>query len=220
MSSSENTPPAKLTAYERWELPLVNAEHSGSRGKPAKDIYPPSARDIEAIFQQARDNGYQEGYQEGMQAGEKQGYEEKKQAIIDTIEMLSQVMQQLSRPIAEIDQVIMQQIYGMVSIICERVIHRSIEHEREIIMNVINTAMSELPVNEMNIRIRVNPVDAEFIARNLQSLAMSASGDINHNIIGDASISRGGCVVETGSSEVDARLETRIGKMFDELHGE
>lgn len=91
--SSEERP---LTAYERWELPLMN-EGETSRGgsaiamsksprKPAVAAgpppapRPPTAAELEAIrqaaWQEGRDEGYQEGLQKGLEEGRKKGHQE------------------------------------------------------------------------------------------------------------------------------------------------
>ena len=82
--------PRDLSAWERWELPLLDQQGNEVAPEPSRrsreeerDVKPLTAADIEAIRQSAweegltegREQGHQEGLQEGRKKGEKEGYE-------------------------------------------------------------------------------------------------------------------------------------------------
>ena len=65
----------------------------------------------------------------------------------------------------------------------------------------------------MPAKLLLNPLDAQLIEAN-QGSALQDSG---WKIVHDASISRGGCRLETGSNDVDATVEKRIEKLMATL---
>lgn len=90
--SPSDVPPEKLTAYERWELPVMgdaNAPRRTPAAKPsaakspqgpAKPVKPPTAAELEAIreaaYKEGLDQGRHDGLKLGREAGLAQGLEE------------------------------------------------------------------------------------------------------------------------------------------------
>jgi len=58
--------------------------------------------------------------------------------------------------------------------------------------------------------IKINPLDYEFIKENTQILDNSDKGAYSFEFEPDASISPGGCYIETDNGAVDGRLESQI----------
>jgi len=79
-SNRDRIPSGDLTAYERWELPLLDEE--GRRGASVeseeRNVKPMTAEELEAIHNEAVEEGRREGYeagkQEGMDQGAREGY--------------------------------------------------------------------------------------------------------------------------------------------------
>lgn len=73
-------PKEQLTAYERWELPLLDARGNEVAREEEREVKPLTAADIDEIREAAREDGYNEGreqgYQDGLKAGKEEGHQE------------------------------------------------------------------------------------------------------------------------------------------------
>jgi flagellar biosynthesis/type III secretory pathway protein FliH len=100
--------------------------------------------------------------------------------------------------------------------IATKIIHVSIEKDREIIVSVVREAIRKLGGWEEKLMIRVNPADYDIMLTNLEVLREeSRLRDIT--IEPSASISPGGCYIETPSGEVDARIEEQLKEIRDAI---
>ncbi|MFW5825731.1 MAG: flagellar assembly protein FliH, partial [Marinobacter sp.] len=70
-------PPEELSAWERWELPLLDKQGNEVPREEEIEVKPLTAADIEAIRQSAweegRDEGLKSGYEEGLKKGAEEG---------------------------------------------------------------------------------------------------------------------------------------------------
>ena len=68
---SKRIPKEQMTAWERWELPLL--DERGNQVVEEEEVKPLTAADLEEIRQAAREDGFQEGRQAGYAEGFEQG---------------------------------------------------------------------------------------------------------------------------------------------------
>ena len=66
-------PKENLTAYERWELPLLDAKGNEVAREEELNVKPLTAANIEEIRQAAYADGLEEGRKEGFEAGHEEG---------------------------------------------------------------------------------------------------------------------------------------------------
>jgi len=89
--------------------------------------------------------------------------------------------------------------------IARQVVQRELSTQPEQIRDVVTQAIAALPAGNRHVRIHLHPEDAHLLAENLD---VHDGG--SWKIIEDASLTRGGCIVDTGATRIDARLETRL----------
>jgi flagellar biosynthesis/type III secretory pathway protein FliH len=100
--------------------------------------------------------------------------------------------------------------------IAKKIIQVNIEKDREIIISVVGEAIRKLGGWEEKIVIRVNPADYDTMLSHLDVLK-GESRLRNITIEPSASISPGGCYLETTSGEVDARIEEQLKEIRDAI---
>ena len=76
-------------------------------------------------------------------------------------------------------------------------------------------AIGHLPIAARNPRVRLNPEDVELVSN---ALSLN-EGQQAYTIDADPLISRGGCLVETDSSFVDATVEARLAAIINAAIG-
>lgn len=233
-------PKEKLTAYQRWELAAFDEEEqaaeapakAGEAPPPAEIPEPeeapeqipvvlPTAADIERMHNEAHEQGYSEGYAEGRPAGYSDGYAagqtegqaEGQAQARDTAARMAEILESLEQAIGGIEQDIAQQLLETAVEIASQVLRQSLRIKPELVLPVVREALTTLQPGSNHLALLVHPDDAALIRARM--------GDhLAHNdwrIIEDESLTRGGCKVELGASEVDATLETRWKRVLETI---
>jgi flagellar assembly protein FliH len=83
------------------------------------------------------------------------------------------------------------------------------------VVGIVRDALQSLPVAARDIKVHLNPEDAKLVRQHLPAVDQ----DRAWTIVEDPMLTRGGARVATASSQVDARLESRLGALVVELLG-
>ena len=199
----------KLSAWERWEMAILDgpeAERSpGKRDAPLlePEIALPTAEEIEQLRQSAQQEGFQRGHRDGYSAGQAQASAEGRQ--------LAELAVQLDQALAQFDQQVAEDLLHLAIEVARQVVRQSVAVKPERVIGVIHEALAQMPLQHAVIRL--NPEDA--------SLARSYLGDqlahAGHRILEDPRQERGGCVIESGGSQLDASVSTRWRRVAESL---
>jgi flagellar assembly protein FliH len=177
--------PEKLTAWQRWEAP--NLEASGLR---AGQVALPTAAQIEEIQRQAREEGFQAGHAEGVQ---KAMQENRRLAdLIGALEM-------------QVDEQVAHELLDLSLDIARQILHQALKVNPEQLLGVVREAIATLPHYNQGAHLVLHPDDAALV-RERMGEQLSHSG---WKIFEDARVERGGARIETANSQIDASLETR-----------
>ncbi|WP_028694538.1 flagellar assembly protein FliH [Pseudomonas cremoricolorata] len=183
---------------------------------PIEQVQPLTLEDLEAIRQEAYNEGFATGEREGFHSTQLKVRQEAEVALSAKLASLEQVMQHLLEPIAEQDTQIERGLVHLVSHIARQVIGRELHTDSSQITQVLREALKLLPMGAENIRIHLNPQD--FVA----AKALRERHEEQWKLLEDESLLPGGCRIETAHSRIDASMETRMEKavaqLFDQLH--
>lgn len=153
------------------------------------------------------DKGFTAGLDKGIEAGQKE--------IIERLKRLDSVISELQHVKERKIQEILPEIVDLSLEIARKIVHKKIEQDREIIVEVVREAARKLG-REEKMLIRVNPADYDTMISNLEALREETRlKDIT--IEPSESVSPGGCYIETPTMEVDARIEEQIKEMRDAI---
>lgn len=231
----DRIPPEELSAWERWELPLLDEGGNEVPREEEQEVKPLTAADIEAIRQSAWEEGLQEGRQAGHEEGLRQGLEEgrergheegrqtgeregREQAETDTraqidekLARLESVLGELLAPIERHQDELESALVNLATVLARAVIYRELTVDSSQIARVVTDAVNSLPSTRENVRIRIHPSDAEWVREAAGRLEAEAT------ITEDDSILAGGCKVETRHSLVDYTVEKRFQKAVQSM---
>jgi flagellar assembly protein FliH len=239
-------PREKLTAYQRWELAAFDAEEEEenaaaaaaepdeAEAPPPVDEPPsqvevsegtavalPTAADIERIHNEAREQGHTEGYAEGyaagQAAGQAEGYavgqEEGETKAREIAARMAEILGNLEQAVGGIEQSVADRLLATAVEIANQVVRQSLSIKPDLLLPVVREAVEALQFGSGRPVLLVHPDDAALIRERM--------GDhLAHNhwrILDNSSLTRGGCRVELGASEVDATLETRWKRVVDTI---
>ncbi|MFI3122368.1 MAG: flagellar assembly protein FliH [Methylococcales bacterium] len=179
-----------------------------------------TVEEIEAIQKQAQSEGFalgkQEGYQAGFVEGSKKGYDENVHLIEVRTTQLVSLLEAFATPFKHLDESVEHALADLSVKIAKQILHREIELDSGQVTAAVKAAVAALPIASQNVKLYLNPEDADLVSFNL-GLGESPSA---WTIIEDASITRGGCKVETEISYVDATVENRLNAVLETMFGE
>ena len=170
-----------------------------------------TARQLESLQKQAYDEAYAAGYATG------------KSEAAAHVQRLGALMRTFARPLEELDATVEEALVALAVAIARQLIRRELRTDEGEIVSVVREALALLPVGVREVRVHLHPDDARVV----RALAAGGSGfgrdsspqDQVWRIVEDPALARGGCRVESESSQIDARLETRIGAIVSRLLG-
>ncbi len=219
--SNRVIPKEQLGDYRRWELESLDErllsrdskQEAGVVDQEVEHLSWPTAGEIEAIQQQAHDEGFaagrEEGYASGNEAGRQEGYRagydegrEKSQAELDRLKRL---MAMLDGALAQFDQELGEDILALSVAIARQITRNALNFRPEALLPVIHEAMAGLPQPNQHPRLILHPDDAALV----RSLMDDELAQLHCRIVEDSHVERGGCRVKTESSDVDATLPGR-----------
>ncbi len=230
--SDENTPPEQLSAWERWQLPNMDADiptKSNALNIPGKErprtvaeleeeeskVKPLTAEDLEAIRQAAYEDGLEQGREVGRAEGYDAGYLSGESDVKAALTRLSQISRALLEPIPQQDQELEQTLLHMVEQICKRVLHRELTIDSSSVTTVVQEAIDCINPGNQRLRIHLNKQDLELVLNHLHETGEWEEG---WRVLAHPTITPGGCIVETDTSMVDARAERRLASVIQQVY--
>lgn len=152
------------------------------------------------VTQRAHDDGYAKGHQEGIAAADSEMEE-----MLATMRGLIDMARAERHKIVEGAE---GEIVKLAMGIAERILHKAVEVDREIVVAIAKAAIADL-VDRESITVRVNPIDLERMKQHRDS--MLTLGETKHmRVIEDQRVDPGGVVVETEAGTHDAKIATQV----------
>jgi flagellar assembly protein FliH len=176
----------------RWEQPAMEG---GGRLL--------TARQLESLQQQAFDEAHAAGYAAGKAEARAQ------------VERFEALMRSLARPLEDLDESVERELVALAVSVAKMIIRRELRTDPGEIVAVVRDALALLPVGVREVRVHLHPEDAALV----RALASTADAQPGWRVVEDPVLSRGGCRIESETSQIDARLETRIGAVVSRLLG-
>ena len=157
----------------------------------AKQVLEQARQEAEELREQARQEGYQTGRSEGVS--------ELTETVAQASARLKQVESQLTSQLTEVAITIARKILG-----------KELESSPEMVVNIVQNALSEKARQRQEISLRVHPDDLELIRENRAQLLEVLSRAKEISIREDSDVERYGVVIETDAGTIDAQLDSQL----------
>lgn len=198
-------------AFERWEAPRMVSVNDAEADAGMLNV-----KSIEALQQQAQEEGYKAGFEQGHNAGFKAGQDAGKKDIQQQLNHLKNIISALDQPLAELDQQIEQDLVNLSITMTRQLLRRELKQEPEHVIGAMRAALEALPITDRKLKIYAHPDDLAIIQKGL-----SLDGEDNHRQwIEDPLLTRGGVRLETDQTSVDATVEARLNSVITKLLGD
>ncbi len=100
--------------------------------------------------------------------------------------------------------------------IAEKLLHRELKQRPELSKTMITEAL-RLAAGHPQLRIHLHPQDVQHLGDHASDLVRSITACAEAVVIPDPEVTRGGCRIETRHGEMDARVETMLARIAEEL---
>jgi len=188
---------------QRWELPNVGCLQPAS--KAANAAPQPTVRELEALEQQAREEGYAAGRAEGLAAA--------RQQLDERLARLDTLYEAAAHPLQALDEQTERELARLAMVVARRVIVHELQLSPGSIAQAVRQAAKALPAATRQLRVHVHPDD-------LLLLRELGTAETHWQLLADPALARGDCQLDSEHSRLDARVETRLAAVIDSVLGD
>ena len=149
--------------------------------------------------------------------GYKDGLEKARQESQSTIQHLQQLIEFLEHPLQSMSEEVEQQLSQVAVTLAQQLVRRELRFEPGEIIGLIRDSVKLLPGNARNIKILLNPEDANLV-RSAFSID-SSDDEQSWKLVEDPMITRGGCEIKSDPSSINATLENRLSALAASVLG-
>jgi flagellar assembly protein FliH len=199
MSERSRNARSPLSAtIERWRLPEVEGPIIGRSREDQRATAEGSAR---LVLKEAESRGYEAGM-----ARARTETSARLAALEERVQRLDAALQLLARPLEQLDAQIEGELAQLALAIGKQLARRELRIEPAQVIAILRESLALLPAAAREVRVHLHPEDAATVR---EHLTVPTSGRA-WALVEDPTLSRGGCIVHSDSSRIDARLESRI----------
>ncbi len=199
MSDARRSPAPAAAKIERWRLPEVEGPIIG---RPREDRRAAAAEEsVRHTLKEAQTRGYEAGM---ARASAETGA--RLAALEERVKRLDAALQLLARPLQQLDAEIEDELAQLALSVGKQLARRELHIEPTQVIAILRESLALLPIAAREVRVHLHPEDAATVREHLTTPAT----DRAWTIVEDPTLSRGGCVIHSQSSRIDARLEARI----------
>jgi flagellar assembly protein FliH len=201
---------AQAAAVERWALPDV-AGPIVSRVRDDKKNVPNTVDVLRQALQESEARGYQAGLAKA-QAESQVSLD----ALNARVAQLDSILQLLGQPLQQLDGEVEKELLHLTLAVGKQLARRELRVDPTQVIGIIRESLAQLPASARDVRIHLHPEDAVTVRERLAEPANERAW----TIIEDPTLSRGGCIVRTETSQIDVRLDSRINAIIANALGE
>jgi flagellar assembly protein FliH len=165
---------------------------------------PPSVK--EKLLSDREQRAYERGHADGQAAGHAAAMRVRSQHAAE----MARVLDALRGRFGELESEGAEQVLTLALTIARQVMRRELEVDRAAVMPALHEAVHAVIDQQAHPCIHMNPQDLAHLRDGLDADGLLKGC----RFIADAAISRGGCRVETGHSDVDATIESRWNRVL------
>ena len=158
--------------------------------------------DLDAIQQRAWQKGFDQGRAAGVEAGTRE--------LGARIEAIERILDALARPLEDVDHRVEEELLALVQAVVRQLVRRELRQDPGHLIGVIREGLAALPLASGDVSVRLHPADAEAIRERLAD----APGERAWRLESDPLMERGGCLIASPRSNIDARLEARLARVI------
>jgi flagellar assembly protein FliH len=194
-------PREELSSFSSWNPEtLSGSTMRNGTGAPAEDPVP-AAEILAQQLTAARQGGYQDGYRDGMAAleGFKQGF------ATQITAQLGRLVESHGAQLDGLQQQLAQAVTQCALTLAREVVRSELALRPEAVVAVAQEAIDTLLLTARHVTVRVHPDDQVLVAQGAGEVLQARGA----RLIADATVTRGGCLVDSDIASVDGSVVNR-----------
>jgi len=205
---SEVLSQAGPSMVERWSLPAVEGPSIHRRNRL-------SVGELEELERAAWEEAFAQGKEAGLAAARME-IETRRADLEQQAVRLNSILDLLAQPLKQLDAEMERQLVMLSFTLAKQLVRRELKADPSQVIGIVRDTVALLPIAARNVRVHLHPEDAKLLREKLAD----TTADRAWSVVEDPVQSRGGCRVTTENSQIDARLETRLGAALSSLLGD
>lgn len=190
---------------ERWSLPPVEGPLASSMREER----------VRAAGDQRAGQDAARGYEAGLARAQAE-MAPRLEELAARVRRLDGVLQLLAQPLKALDDQMEQQLLELAFAVGKQLARRELSAAPAQIVAILRECLEQLPLAAREVRVHLHPEDAAIVR---ERLAAPAEGRA-WTLVEDPTLARGGCLVRSDSSQIDARFESRVNAVLASALGE
>lgn len=190
--------PLPLTAEEIEEIRQAAADEGFNQGKE---------EGFANGYEEGKTKGHEEGLITGHEEGVNKGLEEGKETIERLTLQWKSLIEQLHKPMKNIDKNVEEQLLELVVQLTEAIVLQEAKTNPDILIAAISTGIKALPSQEAQTQILCHPSDIMMIEKEFGADYIRESG---WRFLPAPHLEPGSCQIENSTSNIDLRIKSRI----------
>jgi flagellar assembly protein FliH len=191
-----------------WNAPLIEGRAAGRRNWR-------TVGELEAVEQRAWSEAELAGRAAGLAAAQ-HDIDARVRSLESVTRALENALIALSRPLAQADEIVHEQIVRLAMAIARQIIRRELKTEPSQIIGIVRETVALLPASTRGVKVVLHPADAELVREKLAA----PREDQAWAIAEDPMLARGDCRVLSEFAHIDARVESRLAAAIVALLGD
>jgi flagellar assembly protein FliH len=193
-------------AAERWALPKVEGPLAAGRSREERE------RAATAVLSEEQ---AMRGYETGI-ARAKAETQARLQELDARVRRMDEVLQHLSQPLKALDSDVEQQLLQLALAVGQQLARRELQIDPAQVVAIVRQCLEQLPVSAREVRVHLHPQDAACVRERLATPGEERAW----SLVDDPTLARGGCVVRSEHSQIDARLQSRLATLVANALGD
>ncbi len=199
-------PREELNTFAAWNPDALSGSTTHNDSSVHRAAEPESAKAtaaemLSAKLHATRQQGYQDGYRDGMAA-----LEAFKQSYANQLNLqFSAVTKSLTIQLDDLQQDMARALAVSATNLARQMVRAELQTRPELVAVVANEALEALLLSARHITVCVHPNDVLFVTNGAAEVLAARGG----RVVSDASVSPGGCLVESDIGVIDATIEAR-----------
>jgi flagellar assembly protein FliH len=200
---------ARKNAYDVVEQARWEAQDLIQKAKEEAEKEVQSLKDHAAI--EGRHEGMETGKLEGIEIGRQEGQKAYSEAIQKWSGTLEATLVQRQQLLGEMQPLLVE----LVGEALHQCLKRKAESDQQMVVDMVREALRKAQ-DRVHLKLHLNPADVEEVRGQSENLKLTV-GAGHLEMVPDARVERGGCVLETEAGSVDARIGSVVGQVKDSL---
>ena len=212
-NQSRFIPGEELGTVAGWDFGAVDQASVRFAAKvKARELAEEQSRENEAR-QLGFSDGYAQGHAQATLEGQRLIAEYIETQGQDAARQFGQLFESTNEQIAQSQQVMAKGVLELACELARQVLRHELSVNPNALQPVIREALSVLAIDSKAAFVRLNPVDLDV----LQDVVKQEFSGLALSVLSVASVTRGGCLVESSGTVVDGTIEKRWGRAVAKL---